>query len=124
MAHVSIVAKKTCSAEDAKDICRMKELGILETVTTALDVLKKWGGNRMSVILQAIRAKICANCTHMPKGYHCDKLKKTFDGHEIDKGLVPCKGKHFEHYMSKKGLTIHIVDRDGNIIGTKEYRGE
>lgn len=44
-AHANVVEKKMSSAEDAKDICRMRELGIQETGITVLDVLKRWGGN-------------------------------------------------------------------------------
>ncbi len=78
----------------------------------------------MGLIWQAITDKSCVNCIHMPEGYYCQKLKKRFDGHEIDKGVVPCKGEHFEHYMKKQPLKIHIVDREGKVIGVKECKGE
>jgi hypothetical protein len=35
------------SVEGVRGACLMRELGIQETGTTVLVVLKKWGGNRM-----------------------------------------------------------------------------
>ena len=56
----------------------------------------------MNIINEAITKRHCVNCKFMPlgKGYLCTKLNKTFDGHKIDKGYIPCKGKEFKHYLT------------------------
>ena len=59
----------------------------------------------------------------MPKGYYCQKLHEEFDAHKIDNGLVPCNGEHFEHYMKKQPLKIHIVNPQAEVIAVKEYKG-
>lgn len=77
----------------------------------------------MGVIWSALTEKACVNCVYMPKGYFCEKLKKRFDGHKIDGGYVPCGRKHFKHYATEKPIPLYVVDREGRIIATKEYKG-
>jgi len=77
----------------------------------------------MGIIWDALTDKSCVNCIHMPKGYYCRKLKKRFDGHKIDRGIVPCDGKHFEHYATQKPIPLHVINREGEIIRQGEYKG-
>lgn len=78
----------------------------------------------MSLLWKALTDKSCANCVYMPGGYFCKELKKRFDPHKIDTGLVPCEGEHFKHYASEKPIPLYLVNREGEITAKKEYEGE